>query len=55
MLNIAEIAAQAAADVATDFIQDAGIVSSRDKDIKTLADEKMNEVIYSHLLPTGIP
>ena len=31
MLNIAEIAAQAAADVATDFIQDAGIVSSRDK------------------------
>jgi myo-inositol-1(or 4)-monophosphatase len=55
MLNIAEIAAQAAADVATDFIQDAGIVSNRDKDIKTLADEKMNEVIYSHLLPSGIP
>jgi myo-inositol-1(or 4)-monophosphatase len=55
MLNIAEIAAQAAAEVATDFIQDAGIVSSREKDIKTLADEKMNEVILSHLLPTGIP
>lgn len=55
MLNIAEAAAQAAANVARDFIQDAGIVSNRDKDIKTLADERMNEVIYSHLLPTGIP
>jgi hypothetical protein len=35
MLNIAEIAAQAAVNVAREFIQDAGIVSSRDKDIKT--------------------
>jgi len=55
MLNIAEIAAQAAVNVAFEFNQDAGIVSSRDKDIKTLADEKMNDVIYTHLLPTGIP
>lgn len=55
MLNIAENAAQAAVNVAREFIQDAGIVSSRDKDIKTLADEKMNDVIYAHLLPTGIP
>jgi myo-inositol-1(or 4)-monophosphatase len=55
MLHIAELAAQAAVDVLADFFQDSGIVSNKDKDIKTLADEKMNEVIYSHLIPTGIP
>lgn len=55
MLHIAEHAAQAAVNVVSDFFQDSGIVSNNDKDIKTLADEKMNEVIYSHLIPTGIP
>lgn len=54
-MKIAEAAAVSAAKTAVNFYQNSGIISNSEKDIKTLADEKMNEVIYSHLLPTKIP
>jgi fructose-1,6-bisphosphatase/inositol monophosphatase family enzyme len=55
LFNIAEKAADSAAITALDFIQNSGIISNSGKDIKTLADEKMNEVIFSYLTPTEIP
>ena len=55
IINIAEKAAASAAITALEFYQNSGIISNTEKDIKTLADEKMNEVIFSHLIPTEIP
>lgn len=55
IINLAEEAADSAAKTALEFYQNSGIISNTEKDIKTLADEKMNEVIFSYLTPTEIP
>ena len=55
IIHIAELAAKSATSKALEFYHDSGIVSNIDKDIKTKADDKMNEVIYSYLLSTGVP
>ena len=55
MLKIAIEASEMAYNIANEFISDAEIVSNIDKDVKTLADEKMNEVICKQLSSTGIP
>lgn len=55
LLNIALNAASAAVNIAAQFMEDARIVSSVEKDIKTQADEAMNETIIQQLSVTGIP
>ena len=53
-LRIAEKAAEKAMEVASFFLNDPQVLSSGLKDIKTLADLKMNEQILHELEPTGI-
>jgi fructose-1,6-bisphosphatase/inositol monophosphatase family enzyme len=55
MLKIAEKASEMASICAKDYVFDAGIISNTDKDVKTFADQKMNEIICQHLLSTQIP
>lgn len=55
MLKIAIEASEMAYNIANEFVFDARIVSNIDKDVKTFADEKMNEVICQQLLSTEIP
>ena len=55
LLDTAVHAVEAAAKAAEEFIYDPGIVLNINKDIKTVADERMNEAIFKILLPTEIP
>jgi 3'-phosphoadenosine 5'-phosphosulfate (PAPS) 3'-phosphatase len=55
MLKIAIGASEMAYQIANEFLFDARILSNNDKDVKTLADEKINEVICQQLLSTKIP
>lgn len=55
LLQLAEQAATAAVTVAGTFLQDAQVLSAGQKDIKTLADLRMNEVILQQLQVSGIP
>jgi myo-inositol-1(or 4)-monophosphatase len=48
-------AASKAVTVAGNYLQDASVVSAKEKDIKTLADISMHEVITQELASTGIP
>ena len=41
--------------IALKFISDAVVLSSKNKDIKTLADEEINQCILNELKSTGIP
>lgn len=54
-LQIAEKAAEKAMEVALYFLNDAGVLKSEIKDIKTLADLRMNESILKELEFTQIP
>lgn len=54
-LQSARSAATEAARIARVYAANAHVVSSSGKDIKTLADEKMNEVILARLADTNIP
>lgn len=53
--KIAENASTKAYNTAIKFIDDAIILSNEDKDIKTLADEQINNVILNELIITKIP
>lgn len=53
-LLIAEKAVEKAMEVAAFFLNDPQVLSSDLKDIKTLADLKMNEAILSELRPSGL-
>ena len=53
-LSIAKNAAVKAKEIAMSFINDAGILKNDFKDIKTLADMRMNECILDELKPTEI-
>lgn len=53
--KIAENASTKAFNTAIKFIDDAIILSNEDKDIKTLADEQINNVILNELIITKIP
>lgn len=55
MLKIAIRASKMAYNIANEFVLDARILTNIDKDVKTLADEKINEVICQQLLSTKIP
>lgn len=55
LLQTAEQAATEAVNIARDFLQDAQVLSAERKDIKTLADLRMNEMILQRLRPSGIP
>ena len=54
MLSIAEKAAEKALKVSSSFLNDPGILKSDFKDIKTIADQKMNECILKELGSTNI-
>ena len=54
MLSIAKNAAENAKKIAISFINDPGILKNDFKDIKTLADMRMNECILKELEPTQI-
>jgi myo-inositol-1(or 4)-monophosphatase len=56
--NLLEIAITAATDgakLAKQYLSDAGVLSNSGKDIKTVADIEMNNIILNHLVTTGIP
>ena len=53
-LSIAKNAAEKAKKIAISFINDPGILKNDFKDIKTLADMRMNECILKELEPTEI-
>jgi myo-inositol-1(or 4)-monophosphatase len=55
LLFIAISAATDAAEIANKYIDDAGVLYSLEKDIKTLADKEVNNIILKHLSPTNIP
>lgn len=55
LLDIAITAATAGAKLAKQYLNDAGIVSNSGKDVKTIADIEVNNIILSYLIPTGIP
>jgi myo-inositol-1(or 4)-monophosphatase len=56
LLDLAvDAAKEARAVLKKNFLIDAGVESSEAKDIKTKADVSAQEVIVSHLKPTGIP
>ena len=54
MLSIAKNAAENAKRIAISFINDPGILKDEFKDIKTLADMRMNECVLEELEPTQI-
>jgi myo-inositol-1(or 4)-monophosphatase len=54
LLATAELAASEAMKIAAVFLNDPQVLSAKGKDIKTLADLQMNEVIVKHLAKTGI-
>ena len=54
-LSIAKRAAFEAHTIGSSFKTNAGVLSSNFKDIKTLADLKMNDCIIGHLQSTNIP
>lgn len=53
--KIAENAIEKAYIIARKFINDSVVLSSKDKDIKTLADKEINECIINELKKTNIP
>jgi myo-inositol-1(or 4)-monophosphatase len=53
--KIAENASKKAYITAKKFIDDAIVLSEKDKDIKTLADEEINNIIINELINTKIP
>ena len=53
--KIAERAAQCALDIASDYINNPGVIIDDNKDIKTKADLLLNEKIISELMITDIP
>ena len=55
LLNIAEKAACDAQIIANNYMSDSQIISSNYKDIKTVADMRMNDQIIKCLKPTNIP
>lgn len=55
LLEIAEDTANKALTVLKSFIEDAGVISSNEKDIKTRADMELSAFIIAQLERTGIP
>ena len=55
LAKIAENASEKAYVIAKKFIGDAVVLSNKDKDIKTLADEEINQCIINELASTDIP
>jgi myo-inositol-1(or 4)-monophosphatase len=55
LLDIAITATTDGAKLAKQYLNDAGVLSNSGKDIKTIADIEMNNIILNHLVPTGIP
>ena len=53
--KIAENAIEKAYIIARNFINDAVVLSNKNKDIKTLADTEINECIINELKKTNIP
>jgi myo-inositol-1(or 4)-monophosphatase len=54
LLHTAERAASEAVTIGATFLDDPKIISANEKDIKTLADAKMNDAIIEQLAITGI-
>jgi myo-inositol-1(or 4)-monophosphatase len=55
LLNIAVSAATAGTKLAKQYLNDAGVLSNSGKDVKTIADVEVNNIILNHLISTGIP
>lgn len=55
MLDFAQLATKSASKVSHEFLKDSGVVLNEKKDIKTMADEKMNDIIISILNDSFIP
>lgn len=55
LLEVAKTAAIEAQIIAATFLDDAQVLSSNFKDIKTQADIQLNDLIIEHLLATNLP